>query len=255
MWRTVVRSRLADRRNDIEDELLADLRLAIPEGVGVVVVADRGFGDSKLFTYLQDERGFDFVIRFRAGIHVTDTEGRKRTAGQWMSPSGRAKLMRGVRLTQAQVPVAAVLLVRDPGMKDEWCIATSRPDLGTARLKGLYGRRFSCEELFRDIKDLRYGMGMEWSRSTSTDRRDRMMLLAILALALLTLLGQAGENEGLDRHLKANTVKRRTLSLMRQGCRWYDQLPNMREEWARPLLREFDRLLGQDDLFAALMAE
>jgi hypothetical protein len=42
-------------------------------------------------------------------------------------------------------------------------------------------------------------------------------MLAAMAHALLTLLGRAGESIGLDRQLKANTVKRRTHSLFRQG--------------------------------------
>mgnify|MGYP006271673733 CR=1 FL=1 len=38
-----------------------------------------------------------------------------------------------------------------------------------------------------------------------------------LAVALLTLLGAVGEDLGLDRQLRANTAKRRTHSLFRQG--------------------------------------
>ena len=37
-----------------------------------------------------------------------------------------------------------------------------------------------------------------------------MLLLSALAIALLTLLGAAGESLGYDRWLKANTVKYRT---------------------------------------------
>jgi hypothetical protein len=40
----------------------------------VTIFADRGFGDQKLFAFL-DELGFDYVIRFRGNIHVTDVTG------------------------------------------------------------------------------------------------------------------------------------------------------------------------------------
>lgn len=50
---------------------------------------------------------------------------------------------------------------------------------------------------------------------------------AAIAHALLTLLGAAGERRGLDPMLKVNTVKRRTLSLYKQGCFWYDAIPAM----------------------------
>ena len=44
------------------------------------------------------------------------------------------------------------------------------------------------------------------------------MMLGAMAQALLTLLGAAGERVGLKRMLKENTVKRRTMSLFRQGA-------------------------------------
>ena len=45
----------------------------------------------------------------------------------------------------------------------------------------------------------------------------RLLVLSALSIALLTMLGAAGESLGYDRWLKANTVKRRTHSLFRQG--------------------------------------
>ena len=63
----------------------------------------------------------------------------------------------------------------------------------------LYSRRFTIEETFRDQKDPRFGFGMRHTRVASPDRRDRLLLLASLAQALLTLLGAAGERCGLDR--------------------------------------------------------
>ena len=61
------------------------------------------------------------------------------------------------------------------------------------------------------------------------DRRDRLLLISALAIAMLSLLGAAGERIGYDRWLKANTVKRRTHSLFRQGLMLYHHLPN----WVR----------------------
>ena len=53
-------------------------------------------------------------------------------------------------------------------------------------------------------------------------RLDRMLFLSALSIALLTLLGAAGESLGYDRWLKANTVKYRTHSLFRQGLMLYE---------------------------------
>ncbi len=72
-----------------------------------------------------------------------------------------------------------------------------------------------------------------------------MMMIAVIAMALLTMLGEAGERSGLDRLLKTSTRKRRQLSLFRQGLRWYDLMPMLRD----------DRLLLLMETFVAVMAE
>ena len=56
--------------------------------------------------------------------------------------------------------------------------------------------------LYRDM------MGMPELRISNPARRDRMLLISAIAMALLTLLGATGEALGYDRMLKANTVKR-----------------------------------------------
>jgi hypothetical protein len=56
-------------------------------------------------------------------------------------------------------------------------------------------------------------MGMGQIRINSPERRDRLWLLNALAVALLTMLGAAGEALGFDKHLKASPTKRRTYSL------------------------------------------
>jgi hypothetical protein len=48
-------------------------------------------------------------------------------------------------------------------------------------------------------------------------RRDRLWLLNAFVVALLTLPGAAGEALGYDHHLKFNTTKRRSHSLLRRG--------------------------------------
>ena len=70
-----------------------------------------------------------------------------------------------------------------------------------------------------------------------------MLLLSALAIALLTLLGAAGESLGYDRWLKANTVKYRTHSLFRQGLMLYEHIPNWPDHRLRPLMEKFARMI------------
>jgi hypothetical protein len=246
LWKTVEKTELEGQRNAHEDSLLERLADCIPEGVRVTVLADRGFGDQKRYEYLR-RRGLDYVIRFREGVLVSDQRGTAKSAADWLPKSGRATLIGSPAVTNDLYALPAVVVVRDRKMQETWCLATSRSDLGAAAIVKLYGRRFTIEETFRDTKDIHFGMGLRATHIKSAARRDRLLMLAALAHALLTLLGAAGERCGLDRTLKTNTSKKRQLSLYNQGYYWYMAIPNMREERLEPLMQAYADVLREHD--------
>jgi hypothetical protein len=250
VWKTIDKSKRKARRGECELEVVSRLHETLPEGVDVTVVADRGFGDQKLFAWL-DTIGWGYVIRFRENITIGfGNEAMK--AADWVPPSGHAKMLRGVLFTRDKTAIPAVVLKRQKGMKEAWCLATNRPELGAAEIVNRYARRFTIEETFRDIKDNHFGMGLSATHIGSTDRRDRLLFISAIAQALLTLLGSAGEACGLDRTLKANTVARRTMSLFNQGSYWYRRIPNMGDERLRPLMTAFGQLLAAQPAFSSL---
>ncbi len=108
----------------------------LPTDVRVTVLADRSFGDLKLYDYLRQHLGFDFVIRFRGNIKVTDTKGESRTAQEWVGVEGRAR-----KLKQAKV-------------------------IGQA-----YAKHRGCETQFRDTKHLHFGMGLSETSIKDCQRR------------------------------------------------------------------------------------
>ena len=113
-----------------------------------------------------------------------------------------------------------------------------------------YGKRWGIEAGFRDIKDMRFGMGLSSMHVSRPDRRDRLLLISALAIAMLSLLGAAGERIGYDRWLKANTVKRRTHSLFRQGrLMLYHHLPNWPDDRIRPLMETFGEMLLEQRVY------
>ena len=61
----------------------------------------------------------------------------------------------------------------------------------------------------------------------------------------MTLLGAASEKAGLDRMLKANTAKKRTHSLYRQGLYWYSVLDSTREDWRERLMTAYEVVLAE----------
>lgn len=248
MWRTVKKSALKERRNEYEYQLLERLHDALHEDVNITLLADRGFGDQKLYEHLT-LLGWDFVIRFRGIITVENAAGDVKPAEEWIPKTGRPLKIAPAKVTADRADVPAVVVVHAKAMKEGWCLATSLQDRPASEIVKLYGRRFTIEETFRDQKDIHFGMGLAVTHIKNADRRDRLMLLAAVAQTLLTLLGAASEASGLDRYLKVNTVKKRTHSLFRQGLYWYGCIPTMREEWLRPLMDAFDRIVREQAFF------
>lgn len=248
IWLTVKKDALKGRRAEYEDRVLARLRECIPSSVATTLLMDRGFADVALYELL-GQLGFDYVVRFRAGTWVTSADGQRRKAGEWVPPSGHAKLLKGARVTEANAPVGAVAVVKKKGMKDAWALVTSFTEASAADIIASYGRRFSTEETFRDVKDLRFGMGLSSVSVKSPERRDRLLLVSALAQSLLTLLGAAGESLGYDRGLKANTVKTRTHSLFTQGAYYYQAMANWSQAKLEPLVEKFGQLVREQAVF------
>jgi hypothetical protein len=250
VWLTVDKGSLKDNRNRYEYQVLVWLAEALPADVKVLIVADRGFGDHKLYRVLTEELKFDYLIRFRGNIKVTAIDGETRAAVDWVGKGGRLRILRGAVVTAQDYPVGAVVCVQAKDMKQPWCLATSLADEPAKILLKKYAKRWSIECTFRDTKDPHFGMGMAQIHINSPERRDRLWLLDALAVALLTLLGAAGEALGFDKHLKASTTKRRVHSLFRQGCLHYQLMPTMQEARLRSLMEKFAQLMLEQPLFA-----
>jgi hypothetical protein len=251
-WKTVKKSELAEHRTQFEEELLKSVHDCVPESVRITLLADRGFGNQVLYTTLA-LWGWDYVIRFR-GCILVEFGGVQKPASEWLSPTGPGCKLPGAKVTADRTEIGAVVAVKAKGMKDAWYLATSLRDARKAEIIKLYGRRFSIEETFRDTKDLHFGMGLSATHIRDAARRDRLLLLVAVAHTLLTLLGAASENSGLDRYLKVNTVKRRTHSLYRQGLYWYECIPDMREDWLRRLMNAYDEIVRGHEFFSLFFA-
>ncbi len=231
----------------------------------MTILADRGFGDRKLFAFL-GEIGFGYVIRFRGNIGVTDADGTSKPAVEWVGASGRARKLRHARVTAKGQQVGAVVCVHTKTMKEPWRLAASNPEATAATLvnhyarrwyyarRWHYARRWTIEPQFRDTKDLRFGRGLSSTRVGEPMRRDRLLLVSAFAVALLTMLGAVGESLGMERLLKSNTSKTRTHSLFRQGCKLYELIPNMPGHRLLPLMEAFARAVAKAPEFSGLLA-
>ena len=113
----------------------------LPTEVMVLLVADRGFCDARLYGVLTDELHFDYVIRFRGNIKLT-AAGESRPAKEWIGPSGRARLLTEATVKAQGCPAGAVVCVHARDLKEPWCLATS---LTRVTAKTVNGRPFQAK--------------------------------------------------------------------------------------------------------------
>ena len=74
------------------------------------------------------------------------------------------------------------------------------------------------EETFRDLKSPAYGLGLRHSRTSSSERFDIMLLIALMLQLTCWLAGVHAQKQGWDKHFQANTVRNRNvLSTVRLG--------------------------------------
>lgn len=245
LWKTVEKSSLKNNRNNVEDEILSQLRVCVPDFVHVTILADRGFCDIKLFSFLS-ELNFDYMIRIRGNILVEDETGEIRKAAEWVGQAGKTKTLRDAKLTNDKYEVALIACKHAKQMKEPWCIVSSREELSGSWVVKWYEKRWGCEPQFRDTKDITFGMGLSFTHIKNTHRRDRLLLIHAIATLVLTLLGAAGEKIGLDKYLKSNTSSKRQLSLFKQGCIYFRRLFRMVKETVIKLVEAFYDLVTEN---------
>jgi hypothetical protein len=233
VWLTVNKAELKDRRSLYEHRVLVRLAEILPANVTVCIIADRGFGDQNLYRVLTEDRRAALRLRHTLPRQhkVTAATGGTRTAAAWVSPSGRARVLRG---TADCYPAGTVVCVLDPDMKQAWCLAASSADATACDLTGYYGSRWALRLGCAIPRTCASAWG--WAGCTSARPNGGTGGGNALAVVLSTLLAAASEAVGYDRTLKTNTSKRREHSLFRQGCMVYDLIPTMPERWLHQLM-------------------
>ena len=172
LWLTVLKDELKDQRDDFEDLCLARLAKVLPEGVAVTILADRGFGDTKLFDFL-DTLGFAYVIRFRGNIHVSAADGETRPAAAWVGKGGRARKLRNAEVTAGRHKVGAVVCVRARDMKEAWCLATNNAEATAREIMNYYAKRWTIDidQSWRLSRLCGGGGGKPWRQAAPGRRR------------------------------------------------------------------------------------
>lgn len=222
-------------------EFLVQLQKILPDRCRPILVTDAGFRTTwfKLVTSL----GWDWVGRVRNRHYMRWTGG-----GRWFdakrcyqkATSRPHSLGAGVLTIRNQVPCQFVIYQGRPkgrkaknrlgevarnsdsrkkaqSQREPWLLATSLPETSTLakRVVKIYALRMGIEESFRDVKSHRFGLGLNYHRTTSAVRLQMLLLIAHLALLVIWLLGIATMNKGAHYQFQANSVRhKRVLSVI-----------------------------------------
>lgn len=224
-----------------ENEGLEALRRICRNRAGVVVVADRGFGNQRWIPKTK-QLGFHFVQRL-SGVFFADTE-------HYIGKLNEMNLRRGNRLRDwGQGSIGEDRSIRgrlvtafDPNAKEPWYLVTDLDDASVQEIVNIYRRRWWIETTFRDKKNRHWGLGLANVLLKDPARYERLFCIVALAFIFLTAHGAAAEEQGFDKSCKANTRKVRVLNLLRMGHIFIKQ----RGEQLNDALIALRRLAGLD---------
>lgn len=110
LWKSVDKKQLKHNRARYEDQLLSRLKAVLPAGVKVTLLADRGFADQKFFRFLDEELGFNYIIRIKSNTTIIHNN-IKNKAVNWLKADGRILGLKQALLTFAEYPIKQFVAV------------------------------------------------------------------------------------------------------------------------------------------------
>ena len=179
----------------------------------IMLLADRGFANHELMSWLQDN-SWHYCLRLPCDVTLHGPRRHPIELKYLWPAKGEAVLYHNVGLWLDGECRCNIVLANVKGVKEPWAVITDEePSLQTL---WQYGLRFRVEELFLDSKSGAFQL--EESRIRSAKALERLYLVVALAILFSTSQGMAVQLTGLrtqvDPHWK------RGLSYLKIGLRW-----------------------------------
>jgi hypothetical protein len=204
------------RMNDAESRALAFLSCVEARRTEVIVLADRGFGYKRLVEECE-RLGLCYLFRTIKGFLAYSERGAHCFLSELGLREGDGPKCWGKTTLGSVYPFTTRLItVWRRGSEGPWYLITNA-GLSASATVGLYRRRMWIEAMFRDLKNPRLGLGADAVLLSEPARHDRHFLVIFLAYYFLMAFGAVAESRNLDRGLKADTTKKRVLSLATIG--------------------------------------
>lgn len=209
---------------EAERAILEQLRAMCPPDVTPIIIADRGFGNERWIGQIANW-GWRFVQRL-SKQHYVETEGhigmlpelgirkgyRPKDWGWGTMGDNNGKGKTCFRL----------VTVYDREADEPWYLITNTNDTTAEHVVKLYKKRMWTEAMFRDLKSRKWGLGLDEVALSTVQRTEVHFLIVIMAYILLCAFGAFAEVKNFGESLKANTVRKRVLSLAAIGNHFID---------------------------------
>lgn len=233
----------------VHEKFLMMLKKIIPTHCKVTIITDAGFRTD--WFILVKACGFDFLGRILSNMQYTqDGIHWKECTSLYSKATPQGQYIGKVSLSKANALTCEMYLYRGqlkkkPKVKKQreqskvsyrtrqttanqyrkryktpWLLVTSKT-VGEKRAKGLiksYQRRMKIEHDFRDTKDVKWGIGLNLTRTADKERLATLLIVGALGLLMLMLIGLSAEKRNLQYQFQANTIRgTRVLSLIFLG--------------------------------------
>ncbi len=168
----------------MELAFLKGLKHILSEKHQYVIVADRGFGNSRFIDNCQ-ETDFEYLIRLEPNFHVTKGN-HKGIMRNVVVENGKHEVF--VRKWDTNISV-----FRNEKKGKVWYLASNIKNIDCKTVIKNYEDRFKIEKCFQDLKSS--GFDIEKSKIRKYDRFKRLVAMCMLAHVILVVLGSFIKNK------------------------------------------------------------
>lgn len=208
--------------------LLRRARWLLRKHPDVMLLADRGFANHQLMSWLQQSR-WHYCLRIPCDVLLHGPRRCPREVRRLWPAKGEAVLYRNVGLWEDGKYRCNLVLANIRGVKEPWAVITDESP--TLQTLWQYALRFRVEELFLDSKSGAFEL--EESKIRCADALERLYLVAAVALLYSTTHGMAVQIEGLREQVDPHW--RRGISYLKIGLRWLKGVVNKGRQLLTPV--------------------
>lgn len=218
-----------------QKRFLKNLQSVLPASCKVTVVTDMGFL-SDWFKFVL-EMGWDFVGRIRSDCKYSIENKAWDKLGNYKA-SMKPEKFENCQLFKSKPMTANLIIYKKYNKKTKrkfssapiikqyeksnylpWFLVTSLKS-SAKKICMIYQNRMKIEATFRDVKSVRFGMGLNQSlqQTKSIIRRENLLLISHIAYCLLIIIGWSAEKNKLHYDFQANSIKyKRIISMVFLG--------------------------------------